>query len=110
MKAFMQALSLPATSRSLALLLVTMSPGAWAQAKEPPAAYPSKAIRVISASGPGSGNDILARLIGQHLSTSVRQPVVVDNRPGASGALAESWSWHGPRGRNGPTHQRGSSR
>ncbi len=43
--------------------------------------YPSKVIRIITAS-PGSGADLVARLIGQELSNSLGQPVIVDNRGG----------------------------
>jgi tripartite-type tricarboxylate transporter receptor subunit TctC len=80
-------LLLSAMTGSIVLPLSMASPAGWAQTKEPTTAYPGKPIRIVSGSGPGSGNDILARLLGQALSASLKQPVVVDNRPGASGAL-----------------------
>jgi tripartite-type tricarboxylate transporter receptor subunit TctC len=49
--------------------------------------YPSKPIRLISPFAPGGGTDILSRVIGPRLSAVIGQPVVVDNRPGAGGAL-----------------------
>ena len=49
--------------------------------------FPSRPIRIIIPSTPGSTQDILARLIGPKLTDSFRQPVVVENRPGASGIL-----------------------
>lgn len=49
--------------------------------------YPSKPIRIIAAVAPGSGPDIIARLIGGKLTEAWRQPVVVDNRAGAAGNL-----------------------
>jgi tripartite-type tricarboxylate transporter receptor subunit TctC len=50
-------------------------------------AWPSKQIRLVVPYPAGGPTDILARTIAQHLSESLRQQVVVDNKPGASGAL-----------------------
>jgi tripartite-type tricarboxylate transporter receptor subunit TctC len=49
--------------------------------------YPSKAIRVIVPYPAGGGADILARLVGQHLSGRVKQPVVVENQGGGSNTI-----------------------
>jgi len=49
--------------------------------------YPSKPIRMISPFAPGGGTDLLGRMIGTRVSESFGQPVVVDNRPGAGGAI-----------------------
>ena len=51
------------------------------------AAYPERPIRVIVPLAPGGGSDYTARYIGQRLADRIGQPVVVDNRPGASGIL-----------------------
>src|SRR5215471_11496392 len=48
---------------------------------------PPRAIRIIVPSPPGAAGDISARLIGTKLSESLRQPVVVENQAGASGAI-----------------------
>lgn len=50
--------------------------------------FPTKPIRLLVAFTPGSQPDTLARMLGQKMSESWGQPVVVDNRPGASGTLA----------------------
>lgn len=66
------------------ILAATMGPvAAYAET-----AYPSKAVRVVVGFPPGAGNDILARLVGQKLSERLGQPVVIDNKPGASAIIA----------------------
>ncbi len=52
------------------------------------AAFPSKPIRFISPFPPGGPTDAIARLVGQKLTDSMGQPVVMDNKPGASGVIA----------------------
>jgi tripartite-type tricarboxylate transporter receptor subunit TctC len=49
--------------------------------------YPAKPVRLIVAASPGGGTDFMARLIGQKLSESFSQQVVVDNRAGAGSTL-----------------------
>ena len=56
--------------------------------KQDPAGYPSKPIRLIVPYPPGGGNDMLARMLKDHLERTLRQPIVVENRPGANGILA----------------------
>src|SRR5262245_27063865 len=55
---------------------------AWAQA------YPTRPVRIVLGYPAGGGADIVARLIAQGLSEPVRQPSVVENRPGAGTTLA----------------------
>jgi tripartite-type tricarboxylate transporter receptor subunit TctC len=49
--------------------------------------YPSRPITLVVPATPGSGPDVVARTFGQKLSQRVGQPVVVDNKPGASGNI-----------------------
>lgn len=63
-----------------------IAPGlAWAQT--PAAGYPTRPIRLINPFAAGGALDQLARLLGQHVSDQLGQPVVVENKTGASGNI-----------------------
>jgi tripartite-type tricarboxylate transporter receptor subunit TctC len=68
--------------RALALLVAVLlaAPAA--------AEFPSKPIRVLVPFGAGSSTDIVMRILAQPLGLSLGQPVVVENKPGADGAIA----------------------
>ena len=73
-----QVLSLAAGSAALASIARTT----WAQA------YPARPVRILVGFAAGGNFDIVARLLGQSLSEQVGQPVIVENRPGASSNIA----------------------
>jgi tripartite-type tricarboxylate transporter receptor subunit TctC len=50
--------------------------------------YPQRPIRLVVGFPPGGATDILARILSQHMPESIGQPVVVDNRGGATGTIA----------------------
>jgi tripartite-type tricarboxylate transporter receptor subunit TctC len=50
--------------------------------------YPSKPITIIVPFGPGSATDTIARVVAQQLGVALKQSVVVEDRPGANGALS----------------------
>src|SRR3984885_2953916 len=50
--------------------------------------YPAQPIKLVIGFGPGSAADILARLVGKQMQTSLGQPVIVENRPGNSSMVA----------------------
>jgi tripartite-type tricarboxylate transporter receptor subunit TctC len=49
--------------------------------------YPSRPVRIVVPYGPGGGVSLLAQTVGNKMSELMRQPVIVDNRPGAGGNL-----------------------
>lgn len=56
-------------------------------AQNPAAGYPAKPIRIIVGYTPGGANDILARLVGQKMSETFGQQVIVENRPSAGAVI-----------------------
>jgi tripartite-type tricarboxylate transporter receptor subunit TctC len=62
-----------------------------AQAAEDPANYPTRPIHIVVGFTPGGGNDIIARVVGQKLSESLGQPVIIDNKPGAGAIVATEY-------------------
>jgi tripartite-type tricarboxylate transporter receptor subunit TctC len=55
----------------------------WAQES-----FPSRPIKIVIGFGPGSGTDILTRMLAGELTSTLGQPVVVENRPGAAAQIA----------------------
>jgi tripartite-type tricarboxylate transporter receptor subunit TctC len=58
--------------------------------------YPSRPVTLISVFGPGSASDTLCRILADPLSKALGQPVVVEDRPGADGAVAAAYVHHQP--------------
>ena len=72
----------------IALILLSAAPSAIAQS------YPARPIRVLTPNAPGGGLDVIARMIAPALTDNLGRAVVVDNRPGASGAIAMEIAAH----------------
>jgi tripartite-type tricarboxylate transporter receptor subunit TctC len=62
---------------------LSVAAGAFAQS-----GYPNRTVRIIAGSAPGASIDITSRLAAQWLQTRLKQPFVVENRPGGSGTIA----------------------
>lgn len=59
--------------------------------KDPARSYPEKPIHVIVGYAAGGGNDLVARVISQQLTEGLGQPVIVENRTGAGGAISAEY-------------------
>jgi tripartite-type tricarboxylate transporter receptor subunit TctC len=79
----------------VALAAFALSPAGFALAQS----WPAKPVRIVVPFPPGGGADTLARIMGPHLTKAWGQPVVVENKPGASGHIgAESVAQSPPDG------------
>ena len=58
--------------------------------------YPTRPITLVAVFGPGSASDTICRVIADKLSPAIGQPVIVEDRPGADGALAALYVHHQP--------------
>jgi len=74
------------TLRSIALVAIAALTSATAFAQ----AYPSRPVTMIVPFGAGGGTDIIARGVSEELSKALKQPIVVEPRPGANGAIGSA--------------------
>lgn len=77
--------------RCVAVIACLNALAAPAGAQEDPAKYPTRAIHIVVGFTPGGGNDLIARIVGQKLSESLGQAVVIDNKPGGGAIVATEY-------------------
>src|SRR3954471_17456256 len=80
----------PMTIRFRAMLAVAtaLAVGSFASSAQSQAPYPSQTIKLIVPYAPGGFPDTVARVLGKRMQQRMGQSVIVENRPGANGALA----------------------
>jgi tripartite-type tricarboxylate transporter receptor subunit TctC len=79
-----------AARRALALAAFAIFGAAGSAQAQTAANWPAKSIRVVVGFAPGGSTDVMSRILSQTLSESLGQPVIIDNKPGASGNIAAS--------------------
>jgi tripartite-type tricarboxylate transporter receptor subunit TctC len=72
---------------NIALLIATLTATVQAQAQD----YPNRPLRLIVPFAPGAGSDTIARIVAQKVPDGLSQPVVVENKSGAGGVLANRY-------------------
>jgi tripartite-type tricarboxylate transporter receptor subunit TctC len=72
---------------ALALLALVLTPAAAVVHAQD---YPSRPVKLVIPQAPGSGADVVGRMLADKMSQELHQPVVIDNRPGANGIIASS--------------------
>ena len=60
------------------------------------AAWPEKTITIVVPTAPGGANDAMTRVVGQAMSAILKQPVIVENKAGANGAIASEFVMRAP--------------
>lgn len=79
--------------RSPLLILITAAAITWAwQTRADEVSWPSKPVTVVVGFAAGGNTDLMARMAAQKLSQLLKQPVIVENRPGAGGSLAAGYA------------------
>lgn len=66
--------------------MLTVLGSVWAQKNE----FPNKPVKLIAPYSPGGSADVLARTLANYLSAEIKQPVIVENKPGANTMIAAS--------------------
>jgi tripartite-type tricarboxylate transporter receptor subunit TctC len=72
---------------NIAVTVVACAWALWPAAAGAQDKYPSRPIRLVIPFAPGGGSDVTARLLGPRIADRLGQPVVIDNRPAASGVV-----------------------
>ena len=79
------------SKRALAGLVVLLLAHAQALAQPAADAFPARAVRMVVGFPPGGSSDVSARLVAERMSEEWKQPVIIENKPGAGGTIAAAF-------------------
>ena len=71
-------------------------PAAWSASASAQKAYPDKPVRVVVSYGPGGAIDVVARILAEHMTRTIGNTVLVENKPGAGSTIAADLIAHSP--------------
>ena len=75
----------------LVLLMPLSSLFVSAQAQAQAQVFPNKPLKIVVGFPPGGGSDLMARIVAEKMSVMLKQPVIVDNKPGAGSTIAATF-------------------
>jgi len=75
----------------LVLLMPLSSLFVSAQAQTQAQVFPNKPLKIVVGFPPGGGSDLMARIVAEKMSVMLKQPVIVDNKPGAGSTIAATF-------------------
>jgi len=73
---------------ALVLLAMAFAGGASVTTSAADPAYPTRPVKIMVGANAGGGTDIIARMLAEKFQESMKQPFVVENKPGASNTIA----------------------
>ena len=79
---------------SAAIVALATCAATFVAAQEDPAQYPTRPVEFVVPFAAGGSADVIARMVAQAVSQHWRQPVVVQDKPGATGAVASEYVAH----------------